>query len=247
MKRIDHIIVKVDDLHRAVQEFSEAGFAVFYGSSQEKAYNALIYLQDGSALELLDTKIFPRWVLPLLKSGIVRLLSVGHDRIGCFALKEEPLLDYIIYSSDIDASRARFGRHSGKVVALGKRQKPNGQSLRWWLLFPRDRALPFIISDYVPARMSADETDIQPNGITGLHTLEVHFAGETTAFQQRIRDFYGVEEKNLTPLTEGFQVQTDNARIHYIRSSQHKIATTLLQPRVATIDTFLSKYDLGTA
>lgn len=247
MKRIDHIIVKVDDLHRAVEEFTEAGFAVFYGSSQEKAYNAFIYLQDGSALELLDINVFPRWALPLLKSGIVRLLSVGHDRMGRFPLKEERLLDYVIYSSDIDACRARFGRHSGKVVALGKRQKPNGQFLRWWLLFPKDRALPFIISDYVPARMSADETDIHPNGITGLHTLEVHFAGETAAFQQRIRDFYGVEEKNLTPLTEGFQVQTDNARIHYMRSSQPKIASALLQPRVARIDALLGNYNLGTA
>ncbi|MCG8349845.1 MAG: VOC family protein [Chloroflexales bacterium] len=137
MKRIDHLIVKVDDLHAGVEEFTDAGFAVFYGVRKEKAYNALIYLQDGSLLELVDMKGASGFAKTLIKLGVLRVLSTlstAFNRIGHYLFKDGRLLDYVIYSADIDASQTRFGKHSTKVLGIGRRKKPNGTVVRsYWL------------------------------------------------------------------------------------------------------------------
>ena len=248
MKRIDHLIVKVDDLHAGVKEFTDAGFAVFYGVRKEKAYNALIYLQDHSFLELLDTTTaIPGFARILTRLGVLRILSPTFNRLGNFALKEGPLLDYPIYSADLDASHAHVSDQSGNILGIGKREKPNGTVVRWRSFFPKDLALPFVMTDYTPEKMSADETDVHPNGITGLHTIEVAFAGEPETFRRRLVDFYQVEEGRVSAEGERFHIQTENATIRYTPSDQYKVTSAVLKPHVPELDTMLSKYSLSTA
>lgn len=247
MKRIDHLIVRVDDLHAGVKEFTDAGFAVFYGVRKEKAYNALIYLQDHSFLELVDMKAAPGFAKTLVKLGVIRLISTAFDRLGHYLFKDERLLDYVIYSADIDTSQARFGKHSTKVLRIGKRKKPNGTVVRWRMFFPNDFDLPFVMTDYTPEKISADETDVHPNGITGLHTIEVAFADEPETFRRRLVDFYQVDEGRVSANGKRFHIQTENATIRYTPSDQYKVTSAVLKPHVPELDAMLSKYSLSTS
>ncbi|MEM7736185.1 MAG: VOC family protein [Deinococcota bacterium] len=247
MQRIDHVIVRVDDLHDSVEEFINAGFSVCYGTKKEKAYNALIYLQDNSFLELLDTNVIPRFGRILTKLGILRVLSPAFNRIGNFYFKEGPLLDYPVYSSDIEASYAHVRDQSGKILNAGKRKKPNGTVVQWRSFMPKDLNLPFVMTDYTPEKISADETNVHPNGITGLHTLEIAFTGETADFRAKLINFYQVDETRVTGEGNCFYIQTDNATLVYQQASRHKITSTVLKPRVPALDNMLGKYSLATA
>jgi hypothetical protein len=248
MKRIDHIIVRVDDLHDGVAEFRDAGFEVYYGRKPEKAANALIYLQDNSFIELLDTKVIPPFARTLSRLGVLRRMSPFFDRLANYYFKEGPWLDYPIYSSDIHKTYARVKDRSSGILSNAKRKKPNGTVVSWTLFGPLDLNLPFVMSDYAPEKMSADETNIHPNSITGLHSVEVAFAGDLETFKGQLMDFYQIEQSNVRVNGNCFSVQTENATINYTQADRYGITAVVVKPSNPMLDAKLSeKYALSTA
>lgn len=63
--KVSHMILKVNDLQKAVEEYREKGFSVEYGSAK-RAYNAIIYFSDGPYLELLASTGMPEMMKRLL-------------------------------------------------------------------------------------------------------------------------------------------------------------------------------------
>ncbi|WP_341282264.1 VOC family protein [Paenibacillus sp. FSL H8-0537] len=53
---IGHVLIKTRQLQLAVKNFQQLGFTVTYRTDPSKTHNALIYLQDGSFLELFNPK-----------------------------------------------------------------------------------------------------------------------------------------------------------------------------------------------
>ncbi|MEM7798728.1 MAG: VOC family protein [Chloroflexota bacterium] len=246
MKRIDHILIKVDDLHAGVAEFKRAGFNVYYGKAPEKAYNALIYLQDDSFLELVDTSAIPWYFRLLTRMGIIRLIHTLYNRMGNFAFKAGPLLDYVVYTPDIEATYARVKSKSSAMVH-GKREKPNGTVVSWDCFAPKEIDWPFLKSDYDPGQISAEETDEQPNGITGIQSMDVTYAGDPADFRERFMHYYAIDSGRMQTDGKNFCIQTDNAKVNYIWSNQHKITGVTLRPLNRMIDEKLGKYGLSTA
>lgn len=245
MKRIDHIIIRVENLHEGVAEFQDAGFQVYYGKKPEEAYNALIYLQDGSFLEIVDTTKIPWYFRLLTRAGVIRLIHSFYNRMGNFALKEGPLLDYVIYSPHIETTYERVKEKSTPMI-FGKREKPNGTVVNWHCFAPKDINLPFVKSDYYPDQMSDDETDIHPNGIAAIHTMDVTFAGDLTRFKDRVVEYYQIDTSNVRVDGHCFNIQTENATVNYTQSHKHKITNVALKPLNPMLDTKLGKYGLST-
>jgi hypothetical protein len=60
--RISHVLYRVSDLHQAVEKLRDAGFIVEYGTEPEKAYNALIWFEQGCFVEIFKSSTLPFWV-----------------------------------------------------------------------------------------------------------------------------------------------------------------------------------------
>lgn len=245
MKRIDHILIKADNLHGAVQEFSDAGFRVFYGTRKGKAYNALIYLQDHSFLELVRTTVIPPFARTLTKWGVFRTLSPFFNRIGSYYFKGGPILDYSVYSPDIDLFYDRVKKNAEKPKHL-KRLKPNGVTVRWKLLAPKNLHFPFLMSDYEPEKMSHDETYVHPNGVEGIQRLAVGVADDLEVFQNKLITFFNIENEKVIATQVGFDIKTDNASVGYLTSDQNKINQIVLHPFSEIVNNKLGKYGLIT-
>ena len=65
--KLGHILYKVDDLDRAVQEYIEKGFTVEYGR-KNNPYNAVIYFAEGPYLELFYNSGMPSFVKKIFTS-----------------------------------------------------------------------------------------------------------------------------------------------------------------------------------
>lgn len=242
MKRIDHIVIRVDNLHEGVAEFEAAGFRVFYARKSQRG-NALIYLQDNSMLELVGTT--PQWARPLIRLRIPSLMHPFLHRIGQYAFKESCLLDYPIYSPDIKAMYERVQDSSTKLLSA-KREKPNGTVVGFTLFGPKDLNLPFVMSAYTPEKMSDDETNIHPNGINNLHAVDVTYVGDTETFKEQLVAYYQIDRHLIHTHENSISIQTENARINYAQSDQHKITAISLKPRNVIVDAKLKQYGLST-
>ena len=64
--QLSHILYKVKDLHEAVTDFTNMGFTVTYGAEPNRAFNALIWFDEGPFIELFEIKR-NRFIVGLLK------------------------------------------------------------------------------------------------------------------------------------------------------------------------------------
>jgi hypothetical protein len=65
--QISHVLYRVDDLHKAVKSMENAGFIVEYGTKPEKAYNAIIWFEEGIFIELFKNSELASWVKCIMK------------------------------------------------------------------------------------------------------------------------------------------------------------------------------------
>ena len=168
LTRLDHLVILVRDLDRAVRGYEALGFAVTPGGEHADGLtrNALIPFKDGSYLELVAF-VDPEdsrdnvW-------GWRRFLSSGGG-----------LIDYCVASDDLAADVSRLGERDFAVdgPADGGRRLPDGREIRWLIARIRQegRLLPFLIEDLtrrdlrVPGGSSAEH----PNGALGIRNLQI--------------------------------------------------------------------------
>ena len=247
MERIDHIIIKAGDLHAAVMDFKDVGFEVYYGTKKEKAYNALVYLQDHCMLELVKTTAIPALARILTKWGVFRFISPIYNRLGNFYFKEGPFIDYPVHSTNIEHFHERVKDQSSKLKTNAKRKKPNGVTVHWKCFMPKNLDFPFVITDYEPEKISADETNIQPNGIKGIQKLKVGVADQMDSFQEELIRFYTIGEDCIDKVHDGFNVKTANATVEYRKSDKNKVHRIVLYPFDQNVNQKLGKYGITTA
>lgn len=166
LRRIDHIVILVRQLERAIESYRGLGFQVLPGGEHPGGtHNALVTFQDGSYLELIafqqpDQPSEHRWHRFLASGGGLVDFALGADNVA----------------ETIEQARAAGLPYNGPVP--GARRRPDGQELSWRLGTPssdRTGELPFLIDDVTPRelRVPGGDAAVHPNGVTGLRKILV--------------------------------------------------------------------------
>jgi hypothetical protein len=168
LTRVDHLVVLVCDLDRAIRDYETLGFAVTPGGAHADGLtrNALIPFRDGSYLEL------------------VAFLDPDDPRDNVwgwrpFLFSGSGLIDYCVASDDLRADVQRLQNLGFDVngPADGGRRLPDGTELKWRTarIQQDGRVLPFLIEDLTPRSLRVPDGSPaeHPNGATGISRLEI--------------------------------------------------------------------------
>ncbi len=189
---LDHIVIFVEDLPRAAEDYAALGFQVVPGGVHAGGltHNVLIPFDDGAYLELqAPTK---RWRLPILRAlGTGRLakrVTRGSPLLVRAARRVqagEGLIDFALACARI-AEVAGVVREAGGIdgPVAGGRERPDGQWVGWKLAFPKAGVLPFLIEDTTPRHLRVSPVGPHPNGVTGLQVVTVVTASFDRAVAQ---------------------------------------------------------------
>jgi len=171
---LDHIVIAVTDLDRAMADYRALDFQVLPGGQHpgRTSHNALVVFADGAYLELIA------WRAPAPEERWYRTLS-AHG---------EGLVDYALLPPDtaqaLADAQAR-GLHTLTGPLDGGRLRPDGARLRWQTARHATPDVPFLCGDLTPRALRVPEGSVRqhPNGAQGVAevTVAVHNLDATLA------------------------------------------------------------------
>jgi hypothetical protein len=170
--RLDHVVIVVDQLLRAVADFEALGFTVTEGGEHEGrgTHNALIPLPDDSYLELIafkDNRDAHHWQDSPVERRMLR-----------WSEAEEGLVDFALLPAEIelDVARARERGLALEGPLPGGRRRPDGQQVAWQFAFPDGPDLPFLCADVSERslRVPTGPAREHRNGAQAITRLTVH-------------------------------------------------------------------------
>jgi hypothetical protein len=177
---IGHVLIKTKKLGQAVKDFEKLGFTVTYRTDRAKAHNALIFLQDGSFLELFNPK--PVKLPDKLLLALLRLLRPLHPammrRLHHYLSSPEGISDYALDSLQPEQAKANVdamlqdGAPIGKTINMSK-TLPDGRKQTWWMALPLDPLMPFFMSAYDPDMPCTKEESTHDNGAISINKLVI--------------------------------------------------------------------------
>lgn len=179
--QLDHLVVLVEDLAAASDDYTERGFTVTPGGEHTDGatHNALIAFADGSYIELITFK-----------------REAPEHRWWRFAAFGEGLIDWALLPNaigqDIAAANAAGVTYTGPFD--GGRMRPDGTVLRWQTGLPPTPDLPFLCADVTPRTLRVPQGAAQQhaNGYTGIRELRVAVS-DLAASMARYTALFGVE------------------------------------------------------
>ena len=160
---LDHVVIAVEDLDRAMEDYRAAGFTVVPGGRHpgRNTRNALVVFEDGAYLELIAygaPSPQERWWRELDAHGA-------------------GLVDFALLPQDIAAmaAAARGRGLEGLVERPGRRSRPDGVEIAWQSARPSSSDLPFLCADLTPRSLRVPEGEARrhPNGVTGIVEVRV--------------------------------------------------------------------------
>ncbi|MCZ6634891.1 MAG: VOC family protein [bacterium] len=168
--QIDHVVIKVTDLDRAMADYEALGFSVVRGGEHPMwgSRNALVCFADGSYLELIA------YGAGMPKEG----LSRHEARMLSRAQVSDGLVDYAVLPEhierDLNVLREHGLDYEGPLP--GGRMRPDGQEVRWEMGLPDGRDLPFLCGDVTPRHLRVPEGEIREHENGALGIVEVGVA-----------------------------------------------------------------------
>jgi len=163
---LDHVVIAVTDLGRAVADYQSLGFTVFPGGVHHGgvSHNALVVFADGSYIEIIA------YQRPDPTNLWWKLLIEDGEGIVDFAVVPDDT------QKDIAAARAR-GLSLGGPTA-GGRVRPDGARLDWLIVRPETRDLPFWCGDVSQRSLRVPEGERRQhaNGVQGIALVRVDVA-----------------------------------------------------------------------
>jgi catechol 2,3-dioxygenase-like lactoylglutathione lyase family enzyme len=163
---LDHAVIAVRDLDRAVSGYEKLGFTALRGGEHPRrgSVNALIVFQDGTYFELIAfPKPVPgfRWWEALQKAG---------PGFADFALLPANM------ERDLEEAKAR-GFQSGPIEP-GGRVTPEGKRAEWQTARPETSDLPFLCGDISPRPLRVPEGPARghANGALGIAKIVIAVA-----------------------------------------------------------------------
>lgn len=173
--RIDHVLIAVDNLDSAKAEYEGYGFKVVYGGTAKNSLNALIFLMDGTLIELIGKDRMPNYFSFFHGIGIARLTGLMKDRITMFRKVPYGLFNYCLYTEHLDSTYNYLRSKSIRADKPKKfnRKRDDGRTIYWSLVGTKPYDLPFYINDYEPSRVSDSNYLNHKNGAIGIDSLEI--------------------------------------------------------------------------
>ncbi|GLB30127.1 hypothetical protein LAD12857_20500 [Lacrimispora amygdalina] len=178
--KIGHVLIQVNHLETAIRQYSEMGFQVVPGGVPGKTHNALIYLKDGSFLELFSTNHGK--VINTLLKFMVKIIGLWNppysSRLARYLPGQEGLRDYALDS----VPGALYQENIDKLLKNGlKLSKPrpksrtehHGIKLKWTLCCPDSIRLPFLMSEYHPSPVIEVQDTSHANGAAAIHEIRI--------------------------------------------------------------------------
>ena len=183
--RLDHVVIAVTDLARAVDDYRELGFTVQIGGRHpgRTSHNALVVFDDDAYLELIawaEPGPAERWYNVLREHG-------------------EGLIDFALFPEDvpraIDEARERGLSLTGPIE--GSRLRPDGMRIEWRTARQTTFDLPFLCGDVTPRELRVPTGAVRDHangarGIAGLriavHDLQRSLAAYGALLGTRLRE-----------------------------------------------------------
>lgn len=164
--RLDHIVIAVGDLDKAVADHRARGFTVQIGGRHptRTSHNALIAFEDGAYFELIA------WHSPMPSDRWWNVHGAHGDGLMDFALLPEDT------ARAIDEAKSRGLVLNGPLD--GGRLRPDGKELKWQTARPTTFDLPFLCGDLTPRewRVPSGEALRHANGAIGVARIDVAVA-----------------------------------------------------------------------
>lgn len=165
--RLDHVVIAVRDLERAVARYTDAGFTVTSGGRHpgRNTCNALVVFEDGAYLELIA------YSAPSPDERWWRELDVHGDG----------LVDFALLPLDLPAVVAQAQARGLTDITgplPGGRIRPDGERVVWQTARQAHHDLPFLCADITPRvlRVPEGEQRHHPNGASGIAEVTVAVA-----------------------------------------------------------------------
>lgn len=160
--RSGHVIYKVKDLNKAVEEWQNKGFRVEYGR-KKNPYNALIYFSKGAYIELLQSTGMPKLV-----KFVAKFLGFGKhmEKFDYWDNCAEGFCGLCIEKDGSLNDEIAFLKQNGiegVFLANLKRTDMEGRTLKFKCFFPKDINFPFLMSYFNIDPKPLDF--VHPNGI----------------------------------------------------------------------------------
>lgn len=160
---LDHVVIAVADLAKAIEDYRALGFTVVPGGRHpgRTSHNALVVFEDGSYLEIIawaEPGPAERWYNVLSKHG-------------------EGLMDFALLPASVPAAVAAAKARGLALNGLvnGGRVRPDGRELKWQTGRQTTFDLPFLCGDVTPRSLRVPEGEVRrhANGVTGVASLSV--------------------------------------------------------------------------
>ncbi len=161
---LDHVIIAVDNLKTAINNFRKIGFTTLYGGEHTSGttHNALICFKDGTYIELLaPTGKRPKEDIEA--TDFSQLVKNGEGLIG-FACHSNNL------DQDMNLMHKR-GIKSEATVKPGSRLRTDGREIRWKTARFDNSYSPFFIEDVTARNLRVPDDDVtisHENGAVGI-------------------------------------------------------------------------------
>lgn len=161
---LDHVVIAVDALDRAIADYRALGFSVQPGGEHpgRTSHNALVVFDDGAYFELIA------WRAPAPEERWWRVLQA----------QGEGLVDFALWPRDtaaaLAAARAR-GLQTLVGPVDGGRLRPDGVRLQWQTARHATPDLPFLCGDITPRALRVPEGAVRrhANGACGVAALSI--------------------------------------------------------------------------
>ena len=163
--KLSHVILKVDNLGKAVEEYTGKGFAVEYGRVKNPI-NALIYFSEGPYIELLAGTGMPAAAKAMMRFFGKDILIDRVQRLdSCGPGYCELALEN--YEKDLSKEKAILKRYGIRSSGMpSHRTDTHGRDLRFRLLVPEPLELPFMMTYF---SVDPKPTNfVHPNGIRSI-------------------------------------------------------------------------------
>ena len=161
---LDHVVMAVQDLQRAIDDYRSKGFTVTPGGrhpAPRTSSNALVVFEDGSYLELIT------WTPPNPAERWSNLLQQFGEGYIDFALLPEDV------PRAIEEAKARGLALNGPID--GSRLRPDGKHVKWQTARQTTFDLPFLCGDITPREWRVPEGECRrhANGVRGIERITV--------------------------------------------------------------------------
>ena len=231
--QFDHLVIFVEDLDGAINDFSALGFNVTRGGSHGLTENALIIFANQSYIELLALK--PFYANPLMaianRLGILQWQSERKKSLYCRLLRwvngDVGPVDWCVRVTNLAASLERW-KEGGLDILNSEtfaRERTDGEIVRWHLGGVKNHNLPILLQDITALDQRVPLVDAM-HANQGAELREVQFAVEDTGVACDMANrFLGVESGADNPLMVG------DVKISFAEQSvQCKLCLSIVYP-----------------